>query len=384
MGHTLGHVGVRQRAKPLKAHSECNDTVEHHPPSGHSTMKSTPATVTAKSTRAAAKSVGSIENPKTSPVFFFQPGIVLTVFTAVTFYSFWVLLQGNMNKHVRTTALHVCASAWLTAVSTGLGALPFCCTGDLDHFWVGLSNAFAAGMMMAASAGLLLEGTYCDGTGEYDTGSSSSSSSSIEHDDGAWDRAAFGLQPFGTLCTVCGALGGVLFMVGAKHFLSRYDDLRLYDLDGANSQRVLLVIFVMTMHSISEGVAIGVSFGGDAGSQLGALTAMSLAIHNVPEGLAVSLALVPKGISPAAAAVWSIVSSLPQPLMALPAFVFVDQFVTLLPLGLGFAAGAMLWVAGMELLPEALDAMRVQLVAVVVAFAGIVMLVLHAILAMGE
>ena len=53
------------------------------------------------------------------------------------------------------------------------------------------------------------------------------------------------------------------------------------------------------------------------------------------------------------AALWSITTSLPQPLMALAAFLCVDTFVHVQRAGLGFAAGAMLWVACAELFPEA-------------------------------
>jgi zinc transporter ZupT len=55
------------------------------------------------------------------------------------------------------------------------------------------------------------------------------------------------------------------------------------------------------------------------------------------------------------AAGWSVFSSLPQPALAVPAFIFVTQFEPLLPLGLRFAAGAMIWMAFAELLPDALE-----------------------------
>jgi zinc transporter, ZIP family len=60
-------------------------------------------------------------------------------------------------------------------------------------------------------------------------------------------------------------------------------------------------------------------------------------------GVAFILALVPFEESPRSAAAWSIFSSLPQPLMAVPAYLAVQTFRPLLPAGLGFAAGAMTW-----------------------------------------
>ena len=62
----------------------------------------------------------------------------------------------------------------------------------------------------------------------------------------------------------------------------------------------------------------------------------------------------PRGARLRAATLWSICSSLPQPLLAVPAFLFVERFTTVLPAGLGFAAGAMIWMVWRELLPETL------------------------------
>jgi zinc transporter, ZIP family len=107
----------------------------------------------------------------------------------------------------------------------------------------------------------------------------------------------------------------------------------------------------MTAHSAAEGIGIGAAFGDTAA--FGLLIAVAIAIQNIPEGLAISLVLVPRGTPVWSAAGWSVFSSLPQPFLAVPAFLFVEQFSAVLPTALGFAAGAMVWMVGRELLPDA-------------------------------
>ena len=100
---------------------------------------------------------------------------------------------------------------------------------------------------------------------------------------------------------------------------------------------------------------------------LATLITVAIAVHNIPEGLAISAVLRPRGVSVIGCAGWSIFSSLPQPLMAVPAYLFVDAFAPALPYGIGFAAGAMVLMVFVELLPEAYGQARRRTVALLVS-----------------
>ena len=207
-------------------------------------------------------------------------------------------------------------AASVTAIFTGLGALPFLFIRNVNDRFLGAANAAAAGLMLGASIGLIIEGV------EYGS-----------------DRLLAGI-----------ALGILLILVTRKLFEGR-EEVGIGDLTGAGALRALMIIGIMTVHSFAEGIGVGVSYGD--GLTLGGLITAAIAIHNIPEGLAISLVLIPRGTSVLKAAGWSIFSSLPQPLMAVPAFLFVLAFRPFLPVGLGLAAGAMIWMVFAELLPEA-------------------------------
>ena len=222
---------------------------------------------------------------------------------------------GRASTGVVTQSLIVLAAAAATALATGLGALPFAWRRFHGDQLLGVSNALAAGVMLGASASLLIEG---------------------------------GGRSGGR--TLAGAVAGGLFVVATRRVLARVGTPDLAQLTGSDARKALLIISVMTVHSVAEGVGVGASFGG--GDALGVAITIAIAIHNIPEGVAISLVLVPRGSSVRSAALWSIFTSLPQPLLAVPAYLFVEQFRTVLPVGLGFAAGAMIWMVWRELLPE--------------------------------
>ena len=62
-----------------------------------------------------------------------------------------------------------------------------------------------------------------------------------------------------------------------------------------------------------------------------------------------------KGVTPIKCVGYSILTSVPQPIAAVPAFLLVDYFQPLLPFGLGFAGGAMMFLVAQELIPESLE-----------------------------
>ena len=226
--------------------------------------------------------------------------------------------------------------ALITALATGLGALPFAFTRSFPRTWLGIGNAVAAGLMLAASFGLIYEGT-----------------------------------GYSLTRTVIGTVVGLAFIVWSHRFLERYEDVGIGNLNGLDARKALLIVGVMTLHSFAEGVGVGVSFGG--GMAFGLFITIAIAAHNIPEGLAISLVLVPRGVPWWKAALWSVFSSLPQPLMAVPAFLFVEWFQPVLPAGLGFAAGAMIWMAFSELVPDALEDAEASAVATAVVLASISM-----------
>jgi zinc transporter ZupT len=179
--------------------------------------------------------------------------------------------------------------------------------------------------------------------------------------------------------TALGAAVGVVALVVVRRALPDGGTAHFGALTGTGAVKAILILGVMTAHSFSEGVGVGVAFGG--GEALGGAVTLAIALHNVPEGLAISLVLVPRGMSVPAAAGWSVVSSLPQPLMAVPAFLLVEAFAVVLPAGLGFAAGAMIWMAATELIPEALEtAPRPRVAGIVIASAATMLAVQVALL----
>jgi ZIP family zinc transporter len=226
----------------------------------------------------------------------------------------------------------------VTALATGLGALPFFVIDDVsDRLQVGLWG-LASGIMVSASLfGLVLEGA--------------------AEADGRVDLALMGV----------GILAGVLLVVVADRVIADHEfDAR--DYEQADYRKLVLILGILTVHSFPEGVAVGVSFA-ELGFQsetaiaigpflvpvLAVFMTVAISIHNVPEGLAISIPLRAMDVSNWRMVWWAVFSSLPQPIGAVIAFAFVRVARDFLPAGFGFAAGAMVFLVLSEFIPEALE-----------------------------
>ncbi|WP_254662805.1 ZIP family metal transporter [Haladaptatus sp. W1] len=190
----------------------------------------------------------------------------------------------------------------ITALATGIGALPFFLVKDVNDRWnVGLWG-LASGIMVSASVfGLISEGL------------SSANGGSV-------------------IGVVIGMLVGVALVVVSDYVISG-TDVNPKKYEQADFKKLILILGVLTVHSFPEGVAIGVSFA-DLGFQggyqfagfvvplLAIFMTIAISIHNIPEGVAISIPLHSMGVRKWRMVWWSIFSSLPQPIGAVIAFYF--------------------------------------------------------------
>jgi ZIP family zinc transporter len=153
------------------------------------------------------------------------------------------------------------------------------------------------------------------------------------------------------------AAGGGLFAVldiviphAHGRFAEREHPLAAY-LVGEN-RRAVMLLSALTLHNIPEGMAVGVAFAA-GGPELGIPLALAIGIQNVPEGFAAAAPLVVSEQTRPKAAGVAAITGVVEPPSAFAAFFAVGVADVLLPLGLAFAAGAMLYVIVDELIPEA-------------------------------
>jgi len=162
----------------------------------------------------------------------------------------------------------------ITALATGIGALPFFFYDSISDRGNVALWGFASGIMLAASLFGLVDEGLAEGT-----------------------PAEIGI----------GMLAGVILVVLAHEALMDAE-IDPQEYEEADFKKLVLILGVLTVHSFPEGIAVGVSFadlGLAGGTQLFGFTVpllavfmtLAISIHNVPEGTAISIPLRSMGVS---------------------------------------------------------------------------------------
>lgn len=205
-----------------------------------------------------------------------------------------------------------------TGFATGIGALPVLFTRRVSERVLDALLGFSAGVMLAATAfSLIVPAIELGGVGP----------------------AAGGI------------LIGALFLAFLDHALPHTHFIKGAEGPTSHLRRVWLLIIAITLHNFPEGLAVGVGFGSGRLSEALALM-VAIGLQNMPEGLAVALPLVRERWPRGRALLYALGSGMAEPIAGLLGVLAVTWMRALLPWGLAFAAGAMLYVVSDEIIPE--------------------------------
>lgn len=223
---------------------------------------------------------------------------------------------------------HAMLGGGLCFLATAVGALPALWIQQLTQRAEDGLLGFAAGMMLAASAfSLILPGL-------------------------AAAEGQLGSPMAGSLLIAAAIALGVLLMLGLDTFTPHEHD-KTGPCGPGHQQcpRLWLFVFAIAIHNLPEGMAIGVGFAMHD-LAVGIPLASAIAIQDVPEGLAVALALSRIGMPPWRAVLIAAASGLLEPIGAVIGVGLSGGGALAYPIGLGAAAGAMLFVVSHEVIPE--------------------------------
>ena len=215
-------------------------------------------------------------------------------------------------------------SSILAGLATGVGALPVLFYKQITHKTLNTMLGAAAGVMLAATAfSLIVPG--------------------IQSGNEIWPG-------YGVYVVAVGIMVGAGFLVLADQWLP-YEKYLEQGETFDSLRKVWLFIAAVTLHNLPEGGAVGVSFGaGDWHN--GVALATAVALQNIPEGLAVALPLVALGYRREQAVLIATLTGLIEPVGGVLGIVMAKAFVPLMPIGMAFAAGAMLFVITDDIIPE--------------------------------
>ena len=146
-------------------------------------------------------------------------------------------------------------------------------------------------------------------------------------------------------------MGGVFLWFSHQYFPHEHFFKGREGTEFVNLKRVWLFVIAIAIHNFPEGLAVGVGFGGENTAN-GIALAAGIFLQNIPEGLVVALSLLAEGYSKKESIGISLLTGLVEPLGGVLGAAAVSIAQPILPIAMGFAAGAMLFVISDEIIPE--------------------------------
>lgn len=221
-------------------------------------------------------------------------------------------------------------ASFLAGQATTLGALPVFFMRSMSSRVENAFLGFAAGVMLAASFfSLIIPGLRA--AGDLNDGNKTIAALTV--------GAAILLGAF--------TLNFINRHAPHEHFISG----PMAGAERSKLARIWLFVIAISLHNFPEGLAVGVSFG-SPDQAAGYATAFGIGLQNVPEGLAVALSLAAVGYGRFFSFLIAVATGFVEPVGGFLGISAVTASSALLPWGLGFAGGAMIWVVSSEIIPE--------------------------------
>ncbi|MEO2209585.1 ZIP family metal transporter [Paenibacillus amylolyticus] len=208
--------------------------------------------------------------------------------------------------------------SFISAMSTGLGAVPILFMRKISHRLRDILLAYAAGIMTSASVYNLIPE--------------------------ALGQSNLFVLAFGIM------LGSLVLLIL---------EMKIPHVDLENPEKMpfkietkaFMIIAAITMHNLPEGLSVGVSYA-SSDENLGNLIAFSIGLQNAPEGFLVALFLVNQNIGRFKALGIATLTGAVEIITAMIGYTLSSLVAGLVPYGLAFAAGAMMFIVYKELIPE--------------------------------
>lgn len=236
-----------------------------------------------------------------------------------------------------------CSSILIASIGTLAGALSSSfCSRSLNKSSVGALIAAAAGMMVGCS--IVLIGECVQRT----------------------DIMVGGLS----------LIAGISLMRVLDMLCSSYLDVECFEFDGLSGERAVRVVIMfvgLVVHSIGEGLSLGLSAVDSSSTSM--IVSTSLAVHNIPETAALMFSYRAKGLSDNMSVVLAVLSNLPQSIVALPALSFFASSRVFLEYGMGLSAGCMLYAVWSDVYPEAVESVGKSRAFSIAALASILVII---------